>query len=383
VTVEPPPALTGPSWALPGPPRPVRRVVVEGRPAWLVTGHRDVSDALAERYPLALSPGCADGADYSGFELPAELSQHLLALDGPQHARLRGLVAPHLSAHRIAEREPAIAGHARRLVAEFAGSRVDLVRELVAPLPIEVVADLVGLPAAARTALAKWAAVTLGPSESAPRARDGIGEMTRILAEAVEGADRCPAGMLTDLRTARREGRCSRDELVSALFYVVFVFFEVAVDAGAAVLLRLLSSPQRAAFASAGRSRGHAIDEVLRHDAPQLLAAPRFATEDFPLRGERIRTGQTVLLSLAGANRDPDVFTDPHRVDLARRPNPHLSFGRGTHACPAAALTRQLLDAAVSALLDAHPHLALAETDPPVRGNFRHRGPDRVLAELG
>jgi cytochrome P450 len=361
----------------------VRRVVVEGRPAWLVTGHRDVSDALAERYPLALSPECADGADYSGFELPAELSQHLLALDGPQHARLRGLVAPHLSAHRLAEREPAIAGHARRLVAEFTGSRVDLVRELVAPLPIEVVADLVGLPAAARTALAKWAAVTLGPSESAPRARDGIGEMTRILAEAVEGADRCPAGMLTDLRTARREGRCSRDELVSALFYVVFVFFEVAVDAGAAVLLRLLSSPQRAAFASAGRSRAHAIDEVLRHDAPQLLAAPRFATEDFPLRGERIRTGQTVLLSLAGANRDPDVFTDPHRVDLARRPNPHLSFGRGTHACPAAALTRQLLDAAVSALLDAHPHLALAETDPPVRGNFRHRGPDRVLAELG
>ena len=90
-----------------------------------------------------------------------------------------------------------------------------------------------------------------------------------------------------------------------------------------------------------------------------------------------------MLLSLAEANRDPDVFTDLHHVDLAGRPNLHLTFGRGTHACPAATLTRQLLDAAVGALLDAHPHLALAEADPPVRGNFRHRGPERVLAELG
>lgn len=377
-----PPALNGPSWELPGP--PVRRIAVEAEPAWLVTRYCDVSDALSGRYPLVLSPECADGIDYRGFRLPPELSQHLLALDGPQHAHLRGLVAPSLSARRLTELVPTTTEHARRLVAELGTTSrqpVDLVRSLVVPLPIEVVADLVGLPESARSALAEWAARLLGPSDG-PRARDGLGEMTRVLAQAIETSEACPPGMLADLRTAHRGGRCSRTELLSMLFYLVFVFFEVAVDAGAAVLLRLLNSPQPATLASNAQCRAHAVDEVLRYDAPQLLAAPRFATGGFALAGEQVRAGQTVLLSLAEANRDPEVFTRPHRLDLARRPNPHLSLGRGTHACPAASLTRQLLDVTVSSLLDQHPRPALVEADPPMRGNFRHQGPERLLVDL-
>lgn len=366
----------------------MRRIAVEDRPAWLVTKYRDVSDALSGGYPLSLSPSCADGSDYCGFSLPAELAQHLLALDGPQHARLRGLVAPSLSARRLTELSPAITDHAHRLVTalgETSQQPVDLVRSLVAPLPIEVIADLVGLPASAHSALTEWAVRLLGPSgaeqgQQGQRGRDSLGEMTGFLARAIESSDACPPGMLADLRAAHRDGSCSRTELLSMLFYLVFVFFEVAVDAGAAVLLRLLNSPQAATFASEARS--HAIDEVLRYDAPQLLAAPRFASEDFELVGEQIRAGQTVLLSLAEANRDPEVFNDPHQLDLTRRPNPHLSLGRGTHACPAASLTRQLLDATVSSLFDQYPHLTLAEADPPMRGNFRHRGPERLLAEL-
>lgn len=379
------PALTGPSWTLPGCPQQPLRVTVEDQPAWLIRSYREVTAVLGNHYhyPLGLSPQYADGTDYNGFRLPPELAEHLLALDGTQHARVRGLVAPSLSAHRLGELITALTRRTRRTLATLDPSQpVELVRALVAPVTIDLIGDLVGLPDEPQQALHTWAATMLGPTAAeVPRARDSLDAMTRLLHEVLTSP--CPPpGMLADLRTAHHDGQCTQNELTSLVFYLTYVFFEVAVDAAAAVLLRLLTSSQARAVAADAQRRTHAIDEILRYDSPQLLAAPRLALADFTLGDQHIRAGQTVLASLAESNRDPAVFTEPHRLDLGRRPNPHLSLGRGTHACPAASLTRQLLDALIHCLFDEYPNLVLTEDDPPWRGNFRHHGPAAIEVDL-
>ncbi len=214
---------------------------------------------------------------------------------------------------------------------------------LAVPLPLLVVSDLLGIPPQARAQLQVWAGHLLAPEPSrAPRARDTLAHMSDIVA-GILAAKRAEPGddLVSELIAAEDHGdRLSENELTSMLFYLIFVWYEVCVDLIANGLLTLLLEPARLAQL---RERPEwiplAVEELLRYESPQVFAAPRFPVEDVEIAGVRIPAGDTVLLALAAANRDPDRFTHPHVVDLERDPA-HLGFGAGIHMCLGAPLVR-------------------------------------------
>ncbi|GAB2682115.1 cytochrome P450 [Saccharopolyspora gloriosae] len=354
---------------------PVHRVrTPDGPEAWLLTRYADVRGLLGDQR-LALNREHSNGADYAGFDLPPQLDAHLLNSDPPRHTRLRREIAPSFTAQRVRAMAPevrAVAGElARSLPAD-----VDLVADFAVVLPVRVIAELLPLPAEARRDFAAWADALLRHSPgSEPRARDTMHDMRRIIGGALGSAP--PDGtLLSGLLTARAGERLDSDELTSMVFYLLFVWYEIMVHAVSSAVLRLLGT---------GASLDQGVEEVLRFHPPQLLAAPRYALAELTVDGVTVPAGDTLLLSLASANRDEHVFDDAEAFSPERSPNPHLSLGHGIHACPASALTRVIAVAAVEALREARPGLSLAVTPETAtwRGNFRHRGPATLPSSPG
>jgi cytochrome P450 len=354
---------------------PVHRVSTpDGPPAWLLTRHAHVVELLGDPR-MSADRRHSHGRDYTGFDLPPALDAHLLNTEGDQHSRLRGLIAPAFTAARVPELEPGVRAVADDVVSGLRPDRagcVDLVADLAVPVPARVISDLVGLPEGAGSEFARWAHQLLCSDGDEPRARDTLGDMVRIVGTAT-AARPIRRTLLADLLAAGSQGRLDRDELTSMLFYLLFVWYEIMVNTIGAVALRALGETPRELLDD-DRAADHTVDECLRFDPPYWLTAPRYARTELAIAGTTIGAGDTILGSLASANRDEAVFADPDRFDPARRANPHLSFARGPHSCPAAALTRLIMTATLRALLDVHPTAHLIES-PQWRGNFRHRGP--------
>ncbi|MEU6129740.1 cytochrome P450 [Saccharopolyspora sp. NPDC047091] len=354
---------------------PVHRVSTpDGPGAWLVTRYAEVRAALGDQR-LALNRSHSHGADYAGFDLPPQLDAHLLNSDPPRHTRLRRQIAPSFTAQRVRELAPQVQQVAERLAAALP-DEVDLVAEFAVPLPVRVIAELLPLPEQARAEFTGWADALLRHAPGAePRARDTMRDMRRIIGGALGSAP--PAGsLLSGLLAARAGGELDDDELTSMVFYLLFVWYEIMVHAVSAAVLRLLGAEP--ALLDSG------VEEVLRCHPPQLLAAPRYPLSDLEIGGVPVRAGDTLLLSLASANRDERVFADAAVFRPERSPNPHLSLGHGIHSCPASALTRVIAASAVRALRARRPGLSL---DVPAesatwRGNFRHRGPAELVARV-
>ncbi|WP_243789073.1 cytochrome P450 [Saccharopolyspora gloriosae] len=346
---------------------PVHRVSTpDGPRAWLLTRYADVRSSLGDQR-LALNRDHSNGADYAGFDLPPQLDAHLLNSDPPRHTRLRREIAPSFTAQRVRAMTPQVRAVADDLARSLPAG-VDLVADYAVVLPVRIIAELLPLPAAARRDFATWADGLLLHSPGAePRARDTMNDMRRIIGGALSSEP--PEGsLLSGLLAARAGARLDADELTSMVFYLLFVWHEIMVHAVSSTVLRLLGT-------SASLDSG--VEEVLRFHPPQLLAAPRYALAELTVGGVTIPAGDTLLLSLAAANRDEHVFDDAETFTPDRSPNPHLSLGHGIHACPASALTRVIAVAAVQALHEVRPELSLAVTPDTAtwRGNFRHHGP--------
>ena len=347
-----------------------RLATPDGPPAWVLTRYADVRACLGDQR-LALDRAHARGG-YTGFDLPRQLDAHLLNSDPPRHTRLRREIAPSFTAQRVRALAPEVRAVAAGLAAELPAG-ADLVADFAVVLPVRIIAELLPLPAEARAEFLGWADALLRHSPGAePRARDTMRDMRGIIGSALGSAP--PEGsLLAGLLAARAGGRLDADELTSMVFYLLFVWYEIMVHAVGSALLRLLGEP--------GLDVELGVEEVLRFHPPQLLAAPRYALGELEIGGVRIPAGDTLLLSVASANRDEDVFPAAAAFRPDRSPNAHLSLGHGIHACPASALTRVIAVAAVAALREALPGARLAVTAESAswRGNFRHRGPASLV----
>lgn len=358
---------------------PVHRLATpDGPSAWFVVGFDDVHAGLLDPR-LSVEKRHATGGDYTGFSLPPALDAHLLNSEPPAHTRLRELVASAMHPRRLEVFEPRLQAAADDLVAAIARrGGGDLVAGLAAPLPLALLGDLLGIPARQRSTLTAWAKQVLSPDpQRAPRARDTLGTMFEIVQDLIAGADpQSREGLLPLLVAARAAGRLSDDELTSMVFYLLFVWYEVSIDAIAGGLLTLLKHPdQLARLEQRPAVIGAAVEETLRYETPQLFAAPRFPTEDVAIGGVRIPAGDTVLLSLGAANRDPRRFSQGDSFDLTRATASHLSFGQGIHTCLGAPLARLLIATAIRTAVTQLPGLRLAVDAGSLgwRPGFRHR----------
>ncbi|MFE2922895.1 cytochrome P450 family protein [Streptomyces goshikiensis] len=361
---------------------PVRRIEgTDGRPAWLVTRYDDVRAALADPR-LSLDKRNAAEGGYRGLTLPPALDANLLNMDPPDHTRIRGFVTRAFTARRVEQlRAPMRESADRLLDALGPQGTTDLMASYAAPLPIIVICDLLGVPEEHRRDFRAWTDALIAPDPARPgAAKEAVEAMLGFFLELVaHKRERPGADLLSDLVAVRDSDgdRLTEDELLSLAFLILVAGYENTVQLIGNAVLALLRHPYQLAVVRKDPSRLRAaVEEAARYEGPALLAIRRFATEDVTLSGVTVPAGETVLLSLAAANRDPDRFSGPDLFDVFRDTAGHLALGHGIHYCLGAPLARAETEIALAALLDRFGALALAEPEagPRWRPSLRARG---------
>ncbi len=352
----------------------------DGGSAWLVTRRRDVAVALTDPR-LSLDRSYSDGR-WSGFRLPAALDANLLNMDPPDHTRIRRLAAPAFSRARITVLAPRLQEQVDRLVRDQPrGEPVDLVGAVAAPFALWTICELLGVPADGRGDFRSWTSALLAPDpqdrDAAPRA---LAEMHRYLVALVEQKRAHPgADPLSEAVRARDAGgRLSEDELVSLAFLLLFAGYENSANLIGTAALALAQQPGLAdRLRTEPRLLADTVEELVRYDGPAVVSIRRFAREDLQIGGVRIGVGETVLLAIGSANRDPAAYVDPDRFDPDRtEPVRHLGFGSGIHYCIGAHLARVEVACALTALTADATTVSLAVPEEHLiwRRSFRTRG---------
>jgi cytochrome P450 len=341
---------------------PLARVrLAYGDEAWLVTGYHNARAVLTDpRFSRA--PGHDEPR-------PAPVpNTGILALDPPEHTRLRRLVAKAFTAHRVetlrAHISTVVDGLLDAMVA--GGAPADLVADLAIPLPLSTMCELLGVPFNDRQRLETWSEAILSATSLTPAK---IGEYVARLRVYMTGlvrrrrADPTDVDLIGALVRARDDqDRLSDREILDLTFGLLAVGYETT--AGQLANFVYVLHTQAGAWDQL-RARpdlvSTAVEELMRFVPNGSFASgPRYATADVQLDGGLVRAGEPVLVYVAAANRDERVFADPDRLDLTRSPNPHLAFGHGIHHCLGAPLARMELQECLSALLRRLPTLRLA-----------------------
>jgi cytochrome P450 len=356
---------------------------------WVISRHADVDALLRDR---RLGRTYLHVGTHEDFGRPPEpeslrpfwnlVRAGMLDVEPPVHTRLRRLVSKAFTARMVEGLRPTI----RRLAEELAGGLVDkgegdLIVEVAEPLPVTVIAEMLGVPASDRHLLRPWSADLCGMFEFEPSA-----ETQRI---AVRAATEF-SGYLRDL--ARARSAAPRDDLISALVQVVDEGDRLTENELIGTCILLLNAGHEATVNASGngwwalfRNPGElarlradhtlipsAVEELLRYDTPAPMFA-RWVLADIEFGGLTIPRGSEVALHFASANRDPAVFGDPDVLDLSRDPNPHLTFGLGIHFCLGAPLARIELAESFGALLRLAPGLSPV-AEPEWKPGFVLRG---------
>jgi cytochrome P450 len=362
---------------------PVHRVTgPDGSPAWLVTRYDDVREALADPL-LSLDKRHALPGGYKGFALPPALDANLLNMDPPDHTRIRRLVGRAFTTRRVEQLRVPIRRTADRLLDALGTNggphgSTDLIAAYAAPLPITVICDLLGVPHEHRRDFRAWTDALVAPDPAKPQAaKEAVVAMLGFFTQLLADKRKEPADdLLSDLIAVRDEsdsagnGRLTEDELMSLAFLILFAGYENTVQLIGTAVLALLQHPGQLAALRADPTRlPAAVEEFVRYDGPALLAIRRFPREDVTIGDVTVPAGETVLLSLAAANRDPRRFPHADRFDLGRDATGHLALGHGIHYCLGAPLARLETEIALAALLERLPDLQL-DGDP---GDLRWR----------
>ena len=356
---------------------PVVRVMEAGESRWLVTRHRDVAAGLSDEISFPAR------ASYRIHTKPVQ-GEALQTLEDDIHAARRALIQPAFRARVVpAYVEPILEPVTHRLIDRFAhAGGGDLVAQFTKQLPFEVIARLLGVPPTRDGDFQRWALALVSFRSDPEQALIDARDFSRYLAEIVGERRKEPRDdFISFLATAEVAGAPLDDE---AIFGIVRNLFPAGADttylALGSLLYALLTHPEaRERAVSDPEERRWAIEEALRWGSP-VATMPRIAVRDCEIAGFPVAEGDWVLMSIAAANRDPEIFPNPDRFDPGRRPRRHLSFGVGKHFCVGAHLARRELAVALDAVLERLPDLALTD---PAGGRFTGtalRGPDRLLA---
>ena len=355
----------------------------------LATTHAAVSETLRHRHLGRIWQDRQPAETYEPFNL---LHRHqMMENEPPAHTRLRRLVSAAFARGHVERMRPRVQRIADGLLDRLdAGDVVDLVASYAEPLPVAVIADLLGVPTEDGPLLRGWSQAMVRMYEyertaeveaAAVRASTDFAAYVRDLV--AERRSKPGMDLLTDLVQATEDGsRLSEDELVASTVLLLNAGHEASVNAFGNGLVDLLTHPAELARVVAGVvAVPTAVEEMLRHDAP-LQLFERTATADVELAGVPVPAGAKVAALLGAANRDPTVFDDPDRFDVGRDPNPHVGFGMGVHFCLGAPLARVELAVTFERLLARWPRLALAGA-PVRRPTFVLRGYRQVPVDLG
>lgn len=340
----------------------------DGEGFWCLTRHEDV--AWAAKQPELFSSaggGERDGGGTLIEDLPAGFAAGVLfnMQDAPRHHHIRRLVTPSVSPKQLRAIEASLRGRcAEVLDAAVESGTCDFLVEVAAELPLQAIASLLGVPQEDRHLLLDWADATLDyqdhdPGQTSQRSQAAGAAMADYSVRLLEEKRRCPADdILSIIANSELPAEAEPGGVMTDLEQQMF--FHLLVAAGSettrntitAGMLALMERPDDWDALRADRSLlPGAVEEMLRW-ASSTIYNRRTATRDVERHGQTIRPGDKVVLWWQAANFDERVFADPHRFDICRTPNPHLSFGTGSHFCLGANLARLEISLVFDGLLD-------------------------------
>lgn len=320
-------------------------------------------------------------------------SDSILESEPPKHTRLRALVAKAFTRGQIERMRPAVEQITGRLLDQAAAQQAahgtfDLIADYAEPLPVEIIAEMLGVPHDERANLRPWSQHIVKmydynrTEHDEALARQAADEFAELLARLASERRAHPGDdLLSHLAAVEAEGeRLTERELVATAVLLLNAGHEASVNGFGNGLVALLRHPsQRAAFVADPQGlTPTAIEEMLRFDSP-LHLFERTAKEDVEVAGVRLQAGDKIAALLGSANRDPAAFTDADVFDIGRDPNPHIAFGAGIHFCLGAPLARLELSISLPRLFERFPGLDLAG-EPTRRDTFVLRGYHHIPA---
>lgn len=355
-----------------GPVHPVQFPAVH---AWLITGYeaaRSVcTDPRLGKDHRRANPYFLAHGSIMPEPQHSELQVHLLHVDGERHQRMRQLVASPLSARRTENLRAQIRADINDLIDTFpdptsGAATIDLIPVFTAPLALLALARAIGLPPELRDKFDRsWGTVVapVGPQHpERPVYERRLRELQNYIAEIVDSIRKSgdDHSILAGIVGASDTGDITGAERDSMIFQLLVAGQDPVSAQLQLCLLDVFADP---ALVDRLRKRPtdvpRAVEELLRHDSAFSLTTWRFLDESADLFGTQIPAGDSVIVALGAANRDPRAFDHPDSIDIDRDPNPHLAFGFGAHACPGAALARLQLCEALEALLARLPDLEI------------------------
>lgn len=373
---------------------------VANKPVWseqlgqfLAATHRDANDVLRARTLQRVFSPKEPVDDWATFNYLH--SDSLLDSEPPKHTRLRSLVMKAFNPKTIEDLRPAVSAIVNDLLdeleAQFEAGAADLIRDFAEPLPVKVIAHLLGFPPADEDLLRPWSQAIVKMYEVAPdeHARSEARRAADEFAAYVEGLMRLrkkePGDDLISHLAAVEDGgeRLSAQELIATCVLLLNAGHEASVNGLGNGLVAAMNHPDQMELLSSNPEgvSPTAIEEFLRYDSP-LHLFERTARADTDIGGVTIREGQKIAALLGSANRDEAIFESPERFDITRNPNPHIGFGAGIHFCIGAPLARMEMSIAVPALLTRFPGISLSG-EPVSRGTFVLRGWSTVPIQIG
>ena len=348
--------------------------------AWVLTRYADADAMLRDHERFA-----AEGRRFYDTGLTT-----MLDVDPPDHTRLRALVSRAFTPRSVSRWHVRVQEISDRLLDAVADhDHIDLIAALGYPLPVTVIAEMLGVPAEDMDRFEGWSndiALLVEPilrPAQVENVRRATEELIAYFETIVEARRREPRDdLVSALLAAEEEGeRLTREELLSTMLLILVAGNETTRNLIGNGMLALLRHPdQLQRLRDAPELLEAAVDELLRYDSPVQLDG-RAVREDLEMGGKRLRAGQKVIALLGAANRDPAAFENPDALDIGREEKSHLSFGRGIHYCLGASLAVLEARIAFRSLLDRFPSVRLA-AEPRYRDGIVLRGVESLWIEV-
>lgn len=354
------------------------------RHAWMVTRMEEAVQVLKEHGRFTVDPSSIGVSNPFGgntnetSETPTFFtSKTMLTVDEPDHRRLRLLVSRAFTPRYIESLRPRVQEIADALLDRIeAQGHMEVVKDYAFPLPINVIAEMLGVPESDWAQIRVWSealAQGLSVGGHAPGVDAHMRAFGEYTAHLVAEKRRHPGeDLISQMIAIEEEGdRLSEAELLSTITLLIFAGHETTSNLIATGTLMLLDYPEQLARLKADLSLvPAAVEELLRFNGPATIAGPRYAREDIELAGQQIKRGDVLFAVLASANRDESQFTQPEELDIVRTLNRHIAFGQGIHTCLGAPLARLEGDIAFSTLLRRLPNLRLSVPRESITWHF-------------
>ncbi len=367
-----------------------------GKPVWheqmqvfLAARHSDANDVFRNKSLGRIFKDKSPEFEWDTFNWLH--SDSILDSEPPKHTRLRSLVAKAFNRNKIEGMRPAVERITSQLLDDIdakvkSGENFDLIADYAEPLPVKIIADLLGFPESEEHLLRPWSQAIVkmyevNPSEQYQiEAKQAAGEFAEYVRNLAEHRKTNPGqDLITDLAMVEENGeKLNSHELVATCVLLLNAGHEASVNAFGNGMVAVLQRPDQAALLrnNPRAVTETALEEFMRFDAP-LHLFERTATVDTEVGGVEIAKGQKIAALIGAANRDGEVFTNPDEMDLTRDPNPHIGFGAGIHFCLGAPLARLEMGVSLPALWEKYPDMELA-SEPIRRPTFVLRGYESV-----